>query len=67
VATNTCDSTRIVGRVFFCEVRIISKENLRVCVSLLCNGSVHTFPRQRRMLQALFSVRSVLYQRKVGE
>jgi hypothetical protein len=56
--TNTCNNRRSLGRVC-----------LWVClynlVSLLGNNSVNTFPWQRRFFEASFSMRSVLYQRKV--
>jgi hypothetical protein len=45
---------RIVGRIVFFAVRVVSKESLWVCVciplKLLGNGSVKTFPRQRRIV-----------------
>jgi hypothetical protein len=31
--TNTCNSRRIVGRVIFCAIRVLSKESVRVCLS----------------------------------
>jgi hypothetical protein len=52
-ATNTCSSRGIIGRVIFYAVRVLSKENLWVCLciplSLVGNNSVKTFPRQRRI------------------
>jgi hypothetical protein len=52
-ATNT-RNRRIVGRVIFCAVRALSKEDLcvRLCttLSLLGKNSVKTFPRQRRIV-----------------
>jgi hypothetical protein len=51
-ATNTRNNRRIVGRVIFYAVRVLSKKSLWVCLciplSLLANNSVTTFPRQRR-------------------
>jgi hypothetical protein len=53
-AKNTNNKRRIIGRVIFCVVRVLSKESLWVCqcipLSLLGNGSVTTFPRQRRVV-----------------
>jgi hypothetical protein len=50
-ATNTRNNRRIVGCVVFCAVHVVSKESLCVCLciplSLLGNGSVNTFSRQR--------------------
>jgi hypothetical protein len=50
-ATNT--HNRRIGRVVFCAVRVVSKESLWVCLcislSLLGNGLVNTFLRQRRI------------------
>jgi hypothetical protein len=52
-ATNT-RNRRIDWRVVFYVVRVISKESLwaclRIILSLLGNGSVNTFPRQRRIV-----------------
>jgi hypothetical protein len=44
--TNARNNGRICGLVFN-TVRVVSKESLWVCVSLLDNGLVYTFPRQR--------------------
>jgi hypothetical protein len=41
---------RIVGRVVFYAVRVISKENLCIPLSLQGNGSVNTFPLQCRIV-----------------
>jgi hypothetical protein len=53
-ATNTRNNRRIVGRVVFCAVCVITQESLWVslCIplSLLGNGSVNTFPRQREIV-----------------
>jgi hypothetical protein len=53
-ATITGHSRRIIGPVIFCAVRVLSKENLWVCLcifpSLLVNNLVKTFPRQRRIV-----------------
>jgi hypothetical protein len=32
-ATNTCNNRRIIGRVVFCAVRVVSKESPWVCIS----------------------------------
>jgi hypothetical protein len=69
-ATNT-DSRRIVGRITFYAVRVLSKVSLWVClyipISLLGNNSVKTFLRQRKIIGGVvfYAVRS--YQRKVGD
>jgi hypothetical protein len=50
----TCNNKRIVGRDVFYAARVISKENLWVCLciplSLLGNNSVKTFPWQQRIV-----------------
>jgi hypothetical protein len=64
-ATNTRNSRRTVRRVIFCAVRDLSKECQWVCLSiplsLLCNNSVTTFSRQRRIVGSvvLYAVRVV--------
>jgi hypothetical protein len=56
-AKNTRNNRIIVGGVVFCTVRIVSNESLWVCLciplSLLGNGSVNTFPLQRRIVEAV--------------
>jgi hypothetical protein len=51
---NTRNSRRIVGGVIFYTVRVVSKENLLVCLciplSFLDNSLEHTFPRQRKIV-----------------
>jgi hypothetical protein len=51
LATNICNN-RIVGNVVFYAVRVVSKESLWVCLSILLsllgNGSVNMFQRQQR-------------------
>jgi hypothetical protein len=53
-ATNTRNDRRIIGRVIFYAIPILSKESLWVCLciplSLLGKNSVRTFPRQRRIV-----------------
>jgi hypothetical protein len=50
-ATNRRNNGRIVGSIIFCADRVLSKKSMLVSVcillSLLGNGSVKTFPRQR--------------------
>jgi hypothetical protein len=57
VATNTCNNRRIVGRVIFYVVHVISKERLCVCLciplSLQGSSLVNTFPWQRRIVWGL--------------
>jgi hypothetical protein len=69
-ARNTCNSTRNVGRVILYAVRILSKESpwIRLCVPLsqLSNNSAKTFPRQEELLKASFSMRFVLWLKKLG-
>jgi hypothetical protein len=43
-AKNTRNNRRIVGVVVFCTVRVVSKDSLQICVSLLSNGSVYNVP-----------------------
>jgi hypothetical protein len=54
VARNTRNNRRNVGGIVFCTARVVSKESLWVCLciplSLLGNGSVNTFPRQRKIV-----------------
>jgi hypothetical protein len=54
VTTNTRNNTRIVRGVVFCMVNAVSDESLwvRLCIplSLIGNGSVNTFSRQRRVV-----------------
>jgi hypothetical protein len=51
---NTRNNRRIIGRVVFYTVRVVSKESLWTCLciplSLLGNGSTNIFPRQRRIV-----------------
>jgi hypothetical protein len=56
--TNTCNSRRIVEHVAVC---------LCIPLSLLGNNLVKTFPRNKKLLEASFSMRSMSYQRDVGE
>jgi hypothetical protein len=53
-ATNIRDSRRIVVRVIFCAIPLLSKESLWVCrcvsLSLLGNNSIKTFPRQQSFI-----------------
>jgi hypothetical protein len=64
-ATNTRNKRRIVGCVVFYAVHVVSKESLRVCLciplSLLGNGSINTFPRQRGIVGGIvfYAVRVV--------
>jgi hypothetical protein len=64
-ATNTHNNIRIVGRVIFYAVRVLPKREyvgLSVCLSLLGNSSVKTFPLQRIIIGGVFfyEVRVVL-------
>jgi hypothetical protein len=58
-ATNTRNNRRIVGRVIFYAVRVLSNGSLWVCLcillSLYCKNSVKTFTRQRRISGGVFS------------
>jgi hypothetical protein len=53
-ATNTHNNRIIARTVVFYTVRVVSKESLWVCLciplSLLDNGSINTFPRQRKIV-----------------
>jgi hypothetical protein len=64
-ATNTRNNRKIVRRVVFNAVRVLSKESLWVSIYTLLflgNNSVKTFPRQRRIVGGivLCAVRVVL-------
>jgi hypothetical protein len=69
-ATNTRNNRRIVGPVVFGVVLVASKESLWACLciplSLLGNGSVNTFPRQRRIVEGVvfYAVRVVSKERR---
>jgi hypothetical protein len=56
---NTRNNRRIVGRVIFNTIRVLSKESLWVCLSihlsLLGNNSIKTFPRKRRITGGVVS------------
>jgi hypothetical protein len=71
IATTTCHNRRTVGRVIFYAVCVLSEESpwvcLRIPLTLIGNNSVKTFPWQEELLKASFSMRSVSYQRKVGD
>jgi hypothetical protein len=63
-ATSTRNNRRIVGRVVLYAVRVVSKENLwDMCnpLSLLGNGLVNTFPRQRNVVAGVvfYTIRDV--------
>jgi hypothetical protein len=68
--TNTRNNRRIIGRVVFYAIRVVSKESLWVCLSipllLLGNGSVNTFSRQPKIVGGVifYQVRVVLKESK---
>jgi hypothetical protein len=73
-ATNTRNIKKLVGRIVFCAVRVLSKETVCLCVlSLPGNDSVNTFPWQRIhititvLLDASFSVRYVSYKMRLTD
>jgi hypothetical protein len=65
------NNRKIIGRIIFCAVRVISKENLWVYLCLPLSfrdiGSANTFPLRRGILEPSFPIRCVLYQKKVGD
>jgi hypothetical protein len=67
-AKNTSYNTRIVGRLIFYAVFVLSKGSLWVCLCILLrllgNNSVKTFSKEK-LLAVLFSILSVSYQKKV--
>jgi hypothetical protein len=70
-ATNIRNNTRIARHVIFCAVHVLLKETVQVCLCILLrllgNNSIKTFPLQRRIVGSVFSMRSLPYQRKVGD
>jgi hypothetical protein len=63
-ATNTRNNRIIVGHVVFCAVRVLLKKSLWVCLCITL-PLLKTFPRQKELLEASSSIRSVSYQRKI--
>jgi hypothetical protein len=64
----TTNNRRIVGCVVFYAIHVVSKESLWVSVyslSLLGNGSVNTFQRQRGIVADIVFDASMSFQRKV--
>jgi hypothetical protein len=54
-STNTHDNKRIIGRVIFYAVRVLSTArqwvSLFIPLMLLGNNSVNTYPRQRKIVE----------------